>query len=76
MDKIFGQQVHAQIPPVVHGIVMTFFQIAIPTSIGLTAGCIPIVGYHIGAKQKDRTRQHFTDLLITKAVIGMIAFHC
>lgn len=73
MDKIFRQAEYAQIPLAVLGIVMKFFQIAISISIGLAAGCIPIVGYNIGAKRKDRAKKLFSYLLITEAVIGVIA---
>ena len=73
MDKIFGQPEYAQIPLAVLGIVMKFFQIAISVSIGLAAGCIPIVGYNIGAGRKDRAKQLFNYLLITEAVIGIMA---
>lgn len=73
MDAIFGQAEYAQIPLAVLGIVMKFFQIAISAAIGLAAGCIPVVGYNIGAGRKDRAKQLFTYLLITEAVIGMIA---
>lgn len=38
------------------GIVMKFFQIVISISVGMAAGCIPIVGYNIGAGRKDRAR--------------------
>ena len=73
MDEIFGQPEYAQIPLAVLGIVMKFFQIAISISIGLAAGCIPIVGYNIGAKRKDRAKQLFTYLLIVELVIGAVA---
>ena len=73
MDAIFGQAEYAQIPLAVLGIVMKFFQIAISAAIGLAAGCIPVVGYNIGAGRKDRAKQLFTYLLITEAVIGVIA---
>lgn len=73
MDKIFSQPEYAQIPLAVLGIVMKFFQIAISISIGLAAGCIPIVGYNIGSKRKDRAKKLFTYLLIIEAVIGLIA---
>ena len=56
LDPIFNQTQYAQIPLAVLGIVMKFFQIAISISIGLAAGCIPIVGYNIGAKRKDRAK--------------------
>lgn len=73
MDAIFGQPEYSQIPLAVLGIVMKFFQIAISVSIGLAAGCIPIVGYNIGAKRKDRAKKLFTYLLLTEVVIGLIA---
>ena len=74
LDPIFGQDQYAQIPMAVVGIVMKFFQIVISISIGLAAGCIPIVGYNIGAGHKDRARRLFTHLLLSEAVIGAIAF--
>lgn len=73
MDAIFGQAEYAQIPLAVLGIVMKFFQIAISISIGLAAGCIPIVGYNIGAKRKDRAKKLFSYLLIAEVVIGLAA---
>lgn len=73
MDAIFGQAEYAQIPLAVLGIVMKFFQITISAAIGLAAGCIPVVGYNIGAGRKDRAKQLFTYLLVTEAVIGVIA---
>ena len=45
MDAIFGQEQYAQIPTAVLGIVMKFFQIIMSVSIGLAAGCIPVVGW-------------------------------
>lgn len=47
MDAIFGQEQYAQIPTAVLGIVMKFFQIIMSVSIGLAAGCIPVVGYNM-----------------------------
>lgn len=73
MDKIFGQEQYAQIPMAVVGIVMKFFQIVISISIGMAAGCIPIVGYNMGAKLFDRVKKLFTRLLIAEAVIGAAA---
>lgn len=73
MDEIFGLAEYAQIPLAVLGIVMKFFQIAISVAIGLAAGCIPVVGYNIGAKRKDRAKNLFTYLLISEATIGLIA---
>ena len=73
LDPIFGQAEYAQIPLAVLGIVMKFFQIAISVSIGLAAGCIPIVGYNIGAKRPERARSLFTRLLLTEAIVGAVA---
>ena len=73
LDPIFGQQEYAQIPLAVLGIVMKFFQIAISISIGTAAGCIPIVGYNIGANRKDRAKTLFSYLLAVEAVVGGIA---
>ncbi len=73
MDPVFGQPEYAQIPLAVLGIVMKFFQIAISISVGLAAGCIPVVGYNIGAGRKDRAKGLFTLLLTWEAAIGLIA---
>ena len=73
MDKVFGQPEYAQIPLAVLGIVMKFFQIAISISVGMAAGCIPVVGYNIGARRKDRAKTLFTYLLIAEAVVGAVA---
>ncbi len=73
MDAVFSQTEYAQIPLAVLGIVMKFFQIAISVSIGMAAGCIPIVGYNIGADRKDRTKQLFTYLLIAEFIVGTVA---
>lgn len=72
-DEIFGQPEYAQIPLAVLGIVMKFFQIAISIAVGMAAGCIPIVGYNIGAKRKDRAKTLFTYLLIAEAAVGAVA---
>ncbi|MBQ8404578.1 MAG: MATE family efflux transporter [Clostridia bacterium] len=73
MDAIFGLAEYAQIPLAVLGIVMKFFQIAISIAIGLAAGCIPIVGYNIGAGRKDRAKKLFTYLLVAELAIGAVA---
>ena len=72
-DPIFGQAQYAQIPMAVVGIVMKFFQIVISISVGLAAGCIPIVGYNIGAGRKDRAKELFTKLLTAQAAVGAAA---
>lgn len=73
LDAVFGQERYAQIPMAVVGIVMKAFQIVISVVIGMAAGCIPIVGYNIGAGRKDRARGLFTRLLAAEAVVGAAA---
>ncbi|MGN0994402.1 MAG: MATE family efflux transporter, partial [Butyricicoccus sp.] len=73
LDPIFGQEQYAQIPMAVLGIVMKVFQIVISISIGLAAGCIPVVGYNIGAGRNDRAKSLFTLLLICEAIVGAVA---
>lgn len=74
LDSVFGLAEYAQIPMAVLGIVMKFFQIIISIVVGMAAGCIPIVGYNMGAEKKSRVRKIFTLLLISEATVGFIAF--
>ena len=73
LDEIFGQEQYAQIPMAVVGIVMKFFQIVISIVVGMAAGCIPVVGYNMGAEKKLRVRKLFTKLLIAEALVGAVA---
>lgn len=73
VDPIFKQEAYAQIPMAVVGIVMKFFQIVISIVIGIAAGCIPIVGYNVGAKRADRSRELLTKLLIAEAIVGIVS---
>ena len=73
LDPVFGLTEYAQIPLAVLGIVMKFFQIAISISIGLAAGCIPVVGFNRGAGRNDRVLELFKKLLITEFIIGLAA---
>lgn len=73
MDSVFGLEEYAQIPMAVVGIVMKFFQIVISIVVGMAAGCIPIVGFNMGAGLKDRVRELFTKLLIAEASVGLVA---
>ena len=73
LDPVFGQAEYAQIPMAVVGIVMKFFQIVISIAVGTAAGCIPIVGYNIGAGRKDRVKSLFTRLLSVEAAVGAVA---
>lgn len=73
-DLIYGNPEYAQIPMAVVGIVMKFFQIVISIVVGMAAGCIPIVGYNIGARRFDRAKKLFTYLLTCEALVGLVAF--
>ncbi|MCM1304241.1 MAG: MATE family efflux transporter [Lachnospiraceae bacterium] len=73
-DPIFGQEQFAQIPMAVVGIVMKFFQIVISIVVGMAAGCIPIVGYNMGAGSNQRVKDLFTRLLLAEAAVGAVAF--
>ena len=73
LDAVFGQAQYAQIPMAVVGIVMKFFQIVISIVVGMAAGCIPIVGYNMGAKKELRVRELFIRLLLTEALVGALA---
>lgn len=73
-DAIFGQAQYAQIPMAVVGIVMKFFQIIISIVVGMAAGCIPIVGFNMGAEKRERVRELFTKLLIAEAAVGAVGF--
>ena len=74
LDAVFGQAQYAQIPMAVVGIVMKFFQIVISIVVGMAAGCIPIVGYNMGAGLNRRVKELFTKLLAAEACVGIIAF--
>lgn len=73
-DAIFGQPQYAQIPMAVVGIVMKFFQIIISVVVGMAAGCIPVVGFNIGAGKNSRVKELFTKLLSAEAVVGTVGF--
>ena len=74
LDPVFGQAQYAQIPMAVVGIVMKFFQIVISIVVGMAAGCIPIVGFNMGAGKKQRVKALFTKLLVSEAAVGAAAF--
>lgn len=73
LDPVFGQEMYAQIPMAVVGIVMKFFQIVISIVVGMSAGCIPIVGYNRGAGEDGRIKNLFTRLLLCEALTGAVA---
>ncbi len=71
LDPVFGQALYAQIPMAVVGIVMKVFQIVISIVIGMAAGCIPVVGYNMGAGRRERVKRLFSLLLICEASVGL-----
>ena len=73
LDPVFGLEQYAQIPMAVVGIVMKFFQIVISIVVGMAAGCIPIVGFNMGAGKLERVKELFTKLLIAEATVGLAA---
>ena len=73
LDAVFSNSQYAQIPMAVVGIVMKFFQIVISIAVGMAAGCIPVVGYNVGAGRNDRVKALFTRLLIGEFTVGAIA---
>lgn len=73
VDAVFGQEQYAQIPMAVVGIVMKFFQIVISIVVGMAAGCIPIVGFNMGAGHRLRVRELFTKPLTAEASVGAVA---
>ena len=58
LDAVFGQVQYAQIPMAV---------------VGMAAGCIPIVGFNMGAGLKNRGKELFTKLLAAETVVGAAA---
>lgn len=73
LDSVFSQEQYAQIPMAVVGIVMKFFQIVISIVVGMAAGCIPIVGFNMGAGLKSRVKEMFTKLLIAESLVGGVS---
>ena len=76
LDVIFSQAEYAQIPMAVVGIVMKFFQIVISIAVGMAAGCIPVVGYNIGAGRKDRAWELFKLLIRYELLVGFVGLVC
>ena len=72
-DPVYGLAENSSIPLAVLGIVMKVFQIVISVVVGMAAGCIPIVGYNIGAGRNDRARGVFLRLLAAEAAVGAAA---
>lgn len=72
LDPVFKESIYSHIPMAVMGIVMKFFQIVISIVIGVSAGCIPIVGYNTGSKQYDKVKETLNLLLIIETIIGVV----
>jgi Na+-driven multidrug efflux pump len=72
-DPVYGLREFTHIPLAVLGIVMKFFQISISVAVGMAAGCIPVVGYNIGAGLKGRAKQMFMYLLAGEAILGIVS---
>lgn len=72
-DPIFGQAAYAHIPTAVIGIVMKLFQIVMSIAVGLSAGCIPLVGYNTGANRPDRVKALLRCLLLAEGIVGLLA---
>ena len=68
-----GSKYGADIPLTVLGIVMKVFQIIISITIGMSAGCIPIVGYNYGAEKRGRCRGILWRLMGAEALLGVLA---
>ena len=73
LDSVFAREELAQIPMAVVGIVMKFFQIVMSIVVGMAAGCIPVVGFNLGAGRKDRARLLFKLLLQNETLIGLVS---
>lgn len=73
LDPVFAREHLAQIPMAVVGIVMKFFQIVMSIVVGMAAGCIPVVGFNLGAGRKDRARLLFKLLLQNETIIGLVS---
>ena len=53
---------------------MTSFLSQISLVAAMAAGCIPIVGFNMGAGKSARVKELFTKLLLAEAAVGAVAF--
>lgn len=63
----------SQIPTAVIGIVLKFFQIVMAIAVGLSAGCIPLVGYNAGAGKYNRVKELLHKMLLAEVLVGLLA---
>ncbi|MCD8023528.1 MAG: polysaccharide biosynthesis C-terminal domain-containing protein [Lachnospiraceae bacterium] len=73
LDPVFSLAEYSQIPTAIAGIVSKFFQIIISVSVGLAAGCTPIVGYNYGAGRNNRVIGILNRLIIEQTRFGLAA---
>ena len=73
-DPIFCQEEYAQIPIAVVGLVFKFFQIIVSIAIGMSAGCVPIVGYNRGIGKPERLLELMKKLIRAEIIVGLVAF--
>lgn len=73
LDSVFSLMQYSQIPMAVIGIVMKVFQIVISVVVGMAAGCIPIVGFNMGAENFIRVKTLFKKLLTAETAVGVIS---
>lgn len=48
-------------------------KIVISIVVGMAAGCIPIVGFNMGAGKSNRVKELFTKLLTAESLVGAVA---
>ncbi len=67
--SIYGED----IPMTVMGIVLKIFQLVVAFIIGISVGCLPLVGYNYGAKNYSRVKQIYKYMIIIEIIVATIA---
>lgn len=60
-------------PQAIVGVVMKIFSIVVNIVVGIASGAQPVIGYNYGAKLYKRVKEGFFLVLISTAVVGVIA---
>ena len=60
-------------PQAIVGVVMKIFSIVVNIVVGIASGAQPVIGYNYGAKLYKRVKEGFFVVLISTAVVGVIA---
>lgn len=60
-------------PQAIVGVVMKVFSIVVNIAVGIAAGAQPVIGYNYGAKMYDRVKKGYRIIIISNAVVGIIA---